>query len=297
MKLSYRAGIHWLGEAGPAQDPSVVGGKAATLSRLAAGFDVPPGFGVVGESGESEPDEHDIAAAYARLSRLRGQEAVPVAVRSSAIDEDGAQASFAGQNETYLNVRGAEAVVAAVRACVASFGSERALDYRRQHGLDGGSGQYAVLVQELVIADVSGVAFSVDPVSGSRGQVVINASWGLGESVVGGTVTPDTYAYDVGTGDVSVSPADKQRMTVAVAGGTAEVGVPPRLREAPVLSTAQAETTARLALELEKTCGHPVDIEFAWAGGRLHLLQCRPITTLDTPAGGVGAKNESEAGA
>jgi len=116
-----------------------------------------------------------------------------VAVRSSALDEDGAGASFAGQHETYLNVVGAAAVAEAVARCWASVRSSRALEYRRRQGFPLDGARIAVLVQQLIPADVSSVVFSANPVTGSRDEVMINASWGLGESIVGGTVTPDTY--------------------------------------------------------------------------------------------------------
>jgi phosphoenolpyruvate synthase/pyruvate phosphate dikinase len=110
---------------------------------------------------------------------------------------------------------------------------------------------------------------------------VVNASWGLGESVVGGTVTPDTYVVRKVDGALlSSTIADKARMTVSVPGGTQEVDVPRVLRSRPVLDAATAAEAARLAADLELTMGWPVDLECAWSGGRLHLLQCRPITTL-----------------
>ncbi|WP_367127385.1 PEP/pyruvate-binding domain-containing protein [Saccharothrix sp. HUAS TT1] len=286
MRTVSKTGIHWLGEPGASQDPATVGGKAANLSLLAARFTVPPGFCVVGASTDGEPPSTDgepalaedaIRAAYRELSHGAGD--VAVAVRSSAVDEDGEDASFAGQNETFLNVRGAAAVIAAVRDCVASFGSERARSYRRQRGLGDVPRRYAVLVQRLVVADVAGVAFSVDPVTGDPDHVLINAAWGLGESVVGGAVTPDTYLFDTTADAVVPRVAVKEVMTVATPGGTAEVRVPERLREHPCLDDAAVRTTARLAVDLEKAMGRPVDVEFAWAGDRLHLLQCRPVTT------------------
>jgi pyruvate,water dikinase len=138
-----------------------------------------------------------------------------------------------------------------------------------------------VLVQQLVPADVSAVVFSVNPVSGDRGEVVVNASWGYGESVVGGTVTPDAYA--VRRADLAIAGrvvADKRRMTVATPDGTAEVETPRFLRLQPALADDQVREAARLALALEAAMGWPVDIECAWAGGQLFLLQCRPVTGI-----------------
>ncbi len=125
------------------------------------------------------------------------------------------------------------------------------------------------------------MVFSANPVSGSRKEVVIEAGWGLGESIVGGTVTPD--AYIVGKDDLTVrrrEDGDKARMTVLVPDGTSEVDVPRLLRRRPALDDAQAAGVARLAVDLEMAMGWPVDIEFALRDGELYLLQCRPITTL-----------------
>lgn len=282
---AYRQGAgeaRWLGDP-DCGDPAVVGGKAANLSRLAAAFRVPPGFCVAadGGSGEQKLDERVLAAAYRELAAREGQADLAVAVRSSAVDEDGPTASFAGQHETYLNVVGGKAVIEAVHACMASFVAERAREYRRQHGLDDAPARTAVLVQQLVRSDVSAVLFSVNPVTGDRGEIVVNASWGLGESVVGGTVTPDTFV--VARGDlasVRTEIAEKRHMTVAVPGGVQEVDVPRRMRRLACLDDTQVAEMARLGLELEDRCGWPVDLELAWAGGVLYLLQCRPVTTL-----------------
>ena len=286
--------MRWLGEPG-GDELSLVGGKAANLSRLAATQRVPPGFSLTTRAFEMalaaapadgalrapEPLRREIAAACAELSRRAGESGASVAVRSSAVDEDGAAASFAGQHETYLNVVGAEAVIAAVERCWASAATERARAYRRQRGLAGDRVSLAVLVQLLVPADASGVAFSANPLTSSRDEVVVNASWGLGESIVGGTVTPDTYV--VRKCDLTVlrrDLGDKARMTVLVPGGTAEVDVPRLLQRRPALDDGQAADVARLALDLERSMGWPVDLEFAIRGGELYLLQCRPITTL-----------------
>ena len=197
------------------------------------------------------------------------------------MDEDGATASFAGQHETYLNIVGADAIMEAITRVWDSARSERALEYRRQQGLSVEHLQLAVFVQQLVASDVSAVVFSANPITGSRAEIMINASWGLGESIVGGTVTPDTFI--VRKSDWAVTSqviADKQRMTVSSPGGTHEVDVPRFLRQAACLNEAQVVEIARLAQALETTMEQPVDVECAFAGGLLYLLQCRPITTL-----------------
>lgn len=279
--------ILWLGEPA-ACDPSLVGGKTASLSLLAAKYPVPPGFCLTTEAfdkwtgGEFPPALYgELAAAYRKLGDLCGEAELGVAVRSSAADEDGAAASFAGQHETYLNVAGVEAVAGAAVWCWASARTERAVEYRRQKGLALDSARLAVLVQRLVPADVSTVVFSANPVTGGREEILINASWGLGESIVGGTVTPD--AYVVSKGELALSEchiSEKRCMTVAVPGGTREIEVPSFLRDQASLGEEQVVEMAKLALDLEKEMGWPVDLECAYAGGRLYLLQCRPVTTL-----------------
>jgi pyruvate,water dikinase len=202
-------------------------------------------------------------------------------VRSSALDEDGDLASFAGQHETELNLTGIDAVLGAVVRCWASGRNERALAYREQHGLTLEEARVAVLVQQLVLADVSAVVFSANPVTKNLDEVVVTSTWGLGESLVGGTATPDTWV--VNKEELAVLKKQvgaKERMTVAVKGGTREVAVPRLLRERATLSEAQVVELARLAVGLEKRFGSPVDVEAAYASEELFLLQCRPITTI-----------------
>src|SRR5215218_8784501 len=213
-----------------------VGGKGASLAKLAAaGLPVPPGFHIttaayhrfvaandlqgaivaaatdvsVEDPGSQEraaatiralfevsamPDEVAVAIrrAYAELSAPEPA----VAVRSSATAEDLPEASFAGQQETYLNVRGERGLLAAVRSCWASLWTARAIGYRRRMGIDERGVALAVVVQRLVPADVSGVLFTADPTTGERTAMLVNAAWGLGESIVGGEVTPDAYRID-----------------------------------------------------------------------------------------------------
>jgi phosphoenolpyruvate synthase/pyruvate phosphate dikinase len=274
----------WLGDP-KSFDSTLVGGKAANLSRLASMYHrVPDGFCLpVTVMDQAHPVvlRDEIAQAISNMIACHGLPDLTVAVRSSAVDEDGAGASFAGQHETYLNISGAEAILQAVARCWESARSERALEYRRQKGLSVEHVQLAVLVQQLVASDVSAVVFSANPVTGNREEVMINASWGLGESLVGGTVTPDTFVVrksDCAVTDRTI--AEKQRVTVSVSGGTREVDVPRFLRAQPSLSEQQSIEMARLAISLETTMGCAVDVECAYARGELYLLQCRPITTL-----------------
>ena len=274
----------WLGDP-KSFDAGLVGGKAANLSRLARMYHrVPDGFSLpVTVMDEAHPLDlrDEITAAISDLMACHSLDDFIAAVRSSAVDEDGATASFAGQHETYLNIAGADAIIQAVTHCWESARSEHALEYRRKQGLSVERPQIAVLVQQLVASDVSAVIFSANPITGSRDEIMINASWGLGESIVGGTVTPDTFV--VRKSDLAITSrtiADKQHMTVSTPGGTHEVEVPRFLRAQASLNDEQVVEMAKLALTLEATMEHPVDIECAYAGGELYLLQCRPITTL-----------------
>lgn len=278
--------ILWLGD--PAcHDRELVGGKAAQLSRLAATHRVPPGFCLTPavdfdglRIGAPAALLQQVASAYLRLEEQSGVTEPPLAVRSSAVDEDGARFSFAGVNETFLNVAGLRALADAAVACWQSGTSERARSYRQQMGLPGHP-RVAVLVQQLVPAEASAVAFSVNPITGSREEMIINANWGLGESVVGGTVTPDMFT--VGKQDLRLRErliGDKARMTSLAPNGTAEVDTPRSLRSQPALNDGQVEEIAVLVRGLEQQMGWPVDVECAYHGGFLYLLQCRPVTSL-----------------
>jgi pyruvate, water dikinase len=290
--------VLWLGHA-DCHNIYTTGAKAAHLSRLASGYRIPPGFCLTTEAyarwadsvGDGRPtlttpsispDLHaTVASAYRDLAVACGVTEPRVAVRSSAIDEDGSAHSFAGQYETYLNITGAHAVVEAVVRCWTSVRTARALAYRQHQGLPRVDVGLAVLVQELIPADASAVVFSANPVTGSDHEVMINASWGLGESIVSGTVTPDTYM--VRKSDLSIACrdiADKRRMTVLAQHGTQEVAVPCKRQRISSLDAAQVTELARLSMSLEAVMGWPVDLECAYRGRDLFLLQCRPITTL-----------------
>ena len=216
-----------------------------------------------------------IDAAYGRMDAAR------VAVRSSAIDEDGAAHSFAGQHETFLNIEGADAVADAVVRCFASAFTDRAIEYRRQVGLPVDHIGLAVLVQQLVPADVAAVVFSANPINGSLREIVVNASYGLGESIVGGTTTPDTFVVDKHTLAItSRTIGEKRRMTISIPGGTRELETPALLRAQASATDTQVTEMADLARRLEADTSAPVDVECAWHSGTLYLLQSRPITTL-----------------
>jgi len=237
-----------------ARDPARFGAKAATLSALAAEHRVPEGFAVAADASDDDVRAL-VPAAYAAL----GGDAA-VAVRSSAIGEDSRDASFAGQHETILNVRGADALVEAALAVRASATSERASAYRKEKGI-AGIPRVGLLVQRMVPATASVIAFTADPVTGDRDLVVVNACRGLGDAMASGEVTPD--AWRVRKGDLEIAFAS------ASVDGAA-------------LTHAQVQQVARIAIALEREAGHPVDIEAAFEHDALYLLQSRPVTAAGT---------------
>jgi pyruvate,water dikinase len=254
-----------------ASDEALFGGKSASLGELiAAGIPVPPGF-----AASTAADLEQIADAY----RALGEPAV--AVRSSAIGEDSAETTFAGMQDTYLWVRGAERVCAAVRDCRASLDNPEAVSYRERMGIEGKPGM-GVTVQVMVDAAVSGVLFTCNPVSGDPSTVAVNASWGLGLAVVGGEVTPDEYRVNKVTGEVlrrAIGP--KRIQYVAGAEGPEQVDVAADRQEVACLDDAQLASLVDVARRVERHFGGHQDVEWAIdAGGELHVLQSRPVTTL-----------------
>ena len=288
--------IVWLGDQ-DCHDAEQVGAKAANISQIAADFKVPCGFALSveafsrwcepGATGKTDianvPDDfkEHVANAYRQLAETVGEETPAVAVRSSATDEDSSGASFAGQHDTYLNITGEDAVTAAIVMCWNSLQNSEAIAYRESAGIALDGARMAVLVQHLVASDTSGVVFSANPITGNRDEVMINMSWGLGEAIVGGMVTPDTFT--VSKGDFKITSeniAEKMLMTVSTPDGTKEVDVPRIMRSAPSASPEQVIEAAKMATALEEQLGWPVDAEFAFQGADLFLLQARPITTL-----------------
>ncbi len=260
-----------------AADAATYGGKAASLAKAKqAGLPVPDGIAL--STGDVETvlagDETAMSKLREQVERLAG----PVAVRSSAVGEDGPEHSFAGQHVTILNVRGWAEVRAAVENVHASASSSGTLAYRRRHGISDPL-RVAVLVQELVPAEVSGVMFTRDPASGEDVRVV-EATWGLGEAVVAGLVIPDHFriasdgvllASDVGEKDVEI---------VACAdGGVEELPVPAARAERVCLDADHLAQLAQLAEACEHLLGVGQDVEWAFAARELRLLQSRPITT------------------
>ena len=205
-----------------------------------------------------------------------------MAVRSSATAEDLPGASFAGQQDTYLNVVGAESVLDAVRRCWASLWTDRAVSYRATNGIDPRGVRLAVVVQRMVEASVAGVLFTANPVTGKRRQAVIDASPGLGEAVVSGMVNPDHFVANTATGEiVERRLGDKRVAIVAGSGGGTERVELAADEHGASLSDDQILALAKLGGRVEEHYGTPQDTEWAIDGdGALWLLQARPITTL-----------------
>jgi pyruvate, water dikinase len=259
-----------------ATDPAAFGGKAAQIGQaIRAGLPVPAGFALSPEHVGAVADGAAPALAALRSACVAG---VPYAVRSSAIGEDSAGASFAGAHLTVLGVCGFAAVVEAVRAVHASGVTAGAHAYRARLGLEHASGM-AVVVQELVDADVAGVLFTRNPVSGAR-ERVIEASWGLGEAVVAGMVIPDRYRLDPAGGLLERCLGEKD---VAIRrggpGGTVETAVAAELVGAPCLAAAELAALDGLVAACDRAFSSDEhDIEFAFRDGAVFLLQRRPIT-------------------
>jgi pyruvate,water dikinase len=288
-------------------DVRCAGGKGSSLARMTAlGLPVPPGFVVPADAlADALPDggvelrrlarAHDAAAAQALIRTVDldpalreavlaayaalGPDEVPVAVRSSACAEDSEAASFAGQQETFLHVRGGEEVRARIRDCWASFFSERALFYRSKKGSLDDLGM-AVVVQRMVQAQLAGVLFTCDPVHKRRDRMVVEAVIGLGEAAVSGAVTPDHYVLKR-DGRVRKASVHQQPYAIVAddAGGVAECALAPEEGGARKAPDELLAALARIGDDLERRVGVPQDIEWAVQDGELYVLQARPVTT------------------
>ena len=208
-------------------------------------------------------------------------EDVRVAVRSSATAEDLEDASFAGQQETYLNITGSENVLSKVRECYASLWGDRAVIYRKNSGYDRQKTALAVVIQEMIESDTSGVMFTVDP-AGDRKNVHINASYGLGEAVVSGIVSPDEYICERSGAVVNKIKGSKEEEIIydQISGGTKKVYVDEKRRAAFALNEKLLLDLVKEGIRIEDHYGHPMDIEWAVKGDRIYILQARSITTL-----------------
>ncbi|RQX08190.1 rifamycin-inactivating phosphotransferase [Micromonospora arida] len=299
---------------------SVVGGKAAHLGALSRidGIRVPAGFCVttaafrrimaqtpsiddrldqlshlspddreaistlsaeIRRSVEETPIPGDLAAAITGALARFGERAA-YAVRSSATAEDTPTASFAGQQDTYLNVVGPEAILRHVSRCWASLFTERAVIYRLRNGIDHRTVQMAVVVQQMVFPDASGILFTADPVTGNRKVATVDASFGLGEALVSGLVNPDVFTVRDGEVVASTVAAKERAVAALPEGGTREVAIDPQRQEQPALTQAQALRLVRIGRRIEAHFGRPQDIEWCLVDDDFQIVQSRPITTL-----------------
>jgi phosphoenolpyruvate synthase len=214
-----------------------------------------------------------------RQSKIENQKSV--AVRSSATAEDLPEASFAGQQETYLNVHGNEALLDAVKKCWASLWTARAIAYRIKNNIDQNTVVLAIVVQEMVNAEAAGILFTANPMNGHRDEMVINAAWGLGEAIVGGLVSPDTIVADKATGKVKkMDVAEKSVITVETETGTEEKPLNDARRSSQVMKEAQVIELVTIARKIEDYYGKPQDIEWCRTDGHFYIVQSRPITAL-----------------
>ena len=247
----------------------------------------------------------EIEDAYKKLSQRFNKDTVYVAVRSSATAEDLPEASFAGQQETYLDVYGVDDVIDKVKKCWASLWTARATFYRAKQGFDHSKVYLSAVVQKMVNSEKSGVMFTANPVTNDRNEIMINASWGLGEAVVSGSVTPDEYIVEKGTWKIKEKFIAKKEVMVVrnpeTGKGTIYVKVAdylgPEWVEKQVLTEEQIVEVAKMGAKIEEHYGWPQDIEWAYDkdDGKLYIVQSRPITTLKEEAKAEEAAEVEEA--
>jgi len=300
---------------------AVAGGKGASLARLAAaGLPVPDGFHITTAAYQQfvwennlqshilgtlievdlatpatletasqqikelfihSPIPAEVAGAIAKAYDELPEEYPAVAVRSSATAEDLPDLSFAGQQESFLNIEGVDEVLGAVKRCWASLWTARAIGYRARNQIDSRDLSLAVVVQRMVPADAAGVMFTANPVTGQRDQAVINAAWGLGEAIVAGEVTPDVLMVEKHSGRIlEREVSDKKIMTGRMKDGTVTLPVPDKLRRIPVLDDRKAAELVELGVKIEELYGAPTDIEWTLVDGKFSIVQARPITAL-----------------
>jgi pyruvate,water dikinase len=280
------------------EETGLVGTIAAALSRAPAGdveaiaaaskaIDEAMRFAPLPEGLRTELRER-----YDELARVTGEERPPVAVRSSALGEDSQEASHAGQQESFLWVRGVEQVCDAVRDCWVSLHTPHAISYRADLGAAQTEPAMGVTVQQMVDAEISGVMFTCNPVTGDPSMVAVNASWGLGIAVVGGEVTPDDYLVSKITREVvrhTVCQKHVEYVPDAAGRGTVRLEVAPERRDRPCLGGDELAALVEVAGRVERHFGSHQDIEWAIARSRplpdaILVLQARPVTTRPDPA-------------
>lgn len=299
-------------------DVHLAGGKGASLGEMTqAGIPVPPGFVVLRDAFDRFLEETGLKAEVeAQLDKVNYEDVASVerasrvlqdlihdarfpkdleeeiliafaaldsefvAVRSSATAEDSSTASWAGELESYLNTM-EKNLLGNVKKCWASLFTPRAIVYRMEKGMRETHVSVAVVIQKMVQSDVAGIAFTVHPVTKDPDQMIIEACWGLGEFIVGGVVTPDSYIVSKQTnGIIENYTSEQDTMLIRGEHGNVTVDVPADKREAPKLNAKQIASIGTVCIAIEKHYGFPCDIEWAMQGGEFYIVQSRPITTL-----------------
>lgn len=299
-------------------DTHLAGGKGASLGEMTqAGIPVPPGFVVLRTAFDRFLEEtHLVAEVEAELDKVNYEDVASVdrasrvihdlihdarfpkdleeeilstfdelgaefvAVRSSATAEDSSTASWAGELESYLNTT-REVLLGNVKKCWASLFTPRAIVYRNEKGMRNTHVSVAVVIQKMVQSEISGVTFTVHPVTRDTNQMILEACWGLGEYIVGGVITPDSYIFDKKDGTIlDTYVVDQNHMLIRGGKGNKDVPVPSEKGSAQKLDSAQIRELAEICARIEKHYGFPCDIEWAMEGGVFYVVQSRPITTL-----------------
>lgn len=318
--------IRWFDEIHAEDIPLVGGKGANLGEMARAGFPIPPGFCITASAyrdflelakladpieqllrgierhtleeralhiraliqAERVPSEiaEQIGRGYEQLARKLEGDALPVAVRSSATAEDLPEASFAGQQDTYLNIRGVDQILEQVRSCWASLWNAEAISYREKQGFAHHSVHLCVVIQSMIESDIAGVLFTANPITGNADEAVINASWGLGEAIVSGVVSPDTLTLRRADGEILLRQLGTKELTIVYAesGGILERETARSDRDRSALTDAQAQRLVKLGNQIESHYGTPQDIEWAFKDDVCYALQARPITTLPDPA-------------
>lgn len=300
------------------EDINIAGGKGASLGEMSqAKIPVPPGFVVLAGSFDyflektdinvelqailKKVDSEDINSVEGASKMLRDMimdaeipeeirdaikqefkklDAGYVAVRSSATAEDSSIASWAGELETYLNVTDVN-LFDSVKKCWASLFTPRAILYRFEKGLQEENVSVAVVIQKMIQSEVSGITFTVHPITEDRNQLVVESGWGLGEAIVGGQITPDTYIFDKTNEDIiDVNVSEQNMMIVREANGIKEVSVAAKKKAEQKLTNEQIKEISKICIQIEKHYKKPQDIEWGLENGKFYILQSRPITTL-----------------
>jgi len=301
------------------KDVAIAGGKGASLGEMTrAGIPVPPGFVVLASAFDEYLEETDLLQDIeAQLDKVNYDDInsverasvtirdlihdipVPVsvarevelahrslgegwvAVRSSATAEDSSVASWAGELESYLNTT-EKSLLNNIKSCWSSLFTPRAIFYRKEKNLHKQAVSVAVVVQAMVESEISGITFTVHPVTKDRRQMIIEAVWGLGEAIVSGTVTPDSYVINKNNWeiiDLNINAQAKQAVR-GKSGGTKWLAVPAVKKYRQILTDAQVVKLAKLCVKIEEHYKLPQDIEWAFAKGKYYIVQSRPITTL-----------------